>query len=96
MAFAVVVRFAADMTVADEQRQEMPLGAGGVCVSMGAPMVRRGERLGQVEGDVDRYERIKRERKQAEPRGPDRASPLSRSHTNASVGMLCQNSLAEW
>jgi hypothetical protein len=96
VAFAVVVRFATGVAMADKQRQEMPVGATGLGVRVSAPMVRRGERLGQVEGYVDRYERIKRERKQAEPRGPDGASPLSRSHTGASVGMLCRTNLTEW
>jgi hypothetical protein len=86
---AVVVGFAADMTVADEERQQMPFGATGLSVGVRAPMVRRGERLGQVEGNVDRHERIEREREQAEPRGPDRASPLSCSHSGAPALGCC-------
>jgi hypothetical protein len=89
VAFAVVVRFAAAMTVADEERQEMPVGASGVCVSVSAPMVRWTQRLGQVEGNMNRHERIEREREEAEPCGPDRASPLSRSHSDAPAFRCC-------
>jgi hypothetical protein len=37
---------------------------------------------------VDRHQRVEGKRKEAEPRGPDPASPLSRSHLRAEVGGL--------
>ena len=96
MGFAVVVGFAADMTVADEQRQQMPFGAAGLSVGVRAPVVRRRERLGQVEGNVDRHERIEHEREEAEPRGPDPASPTSHSHADtAAIGLDAEATLAE-
>lgn len=62
MAFATVVGFAADMAVADEHRQEMPVGAAGLGVRIRAPVMRRSESLGEVEGNVDRHQRVERER----------------------------------
>lgn len=87
--FAVLVGLAADVLVADEQRQQMPFGAAGLSVGVDAPLVRRRERLGEIEGDVNRHERVEREREEAEPRGPDRASPFFRSHSGVPVVGCC-------
>jgi hypothetical protein len=46
-------------------------------------MLRRLGRLREIEGKVDRHQRVEREREEAESRGPDPASPLSRSHSGA-------------
>jgi hypothetical protein len=41
---------------------------------------------------VDRNQRVEREREQAETRGPDPASPLSRSHSGApALGVLLRS-----
>ena len=79
--FAVLVGRAVRFTMSAEQRQQTPLGAADLDVS--AAVLRRLERLGEIEGDVDRHQRVERERKEAESRGPDPASPLSRSHPGA-------------
>jgi hypothetical protein len=79
--FAVLVGRAARFTMSAEQRQQTLLGAGELDV--GAALLRRLERLGEVEGKVDRHQRVEREREEAEARGPDPASPLSRSHSEA-------------
>ena len=39
--------------------------------------------FGEVEGKVDRYQQVESERKEAEPRGPEPASPLCPSHLGA-------------
>jgi hypothetical protein len=45
---------------------------------------------------VDRHQRVERERKKAEPRGPDPTSPLSRSHSGApALESWCATILAE-
>ena len=77
--FAVLVGRAVRFRMSAEHGQQTPLGAAGLDV--GAAVLRRLERLGEVEGKVDRHQRIEREREKAEPRGPDPASPLSRSHS---------------
>jgi hypothetical protein len=41
---------------------------------------------------VDRHQRVEREREEAESRGPDPASPLSRSHSGApALGVLLRS-----
>ena len=79
--FAVLVRRAVRFTMSAEQRQQTLLGAADL--EVGAALPRRLDRLGEVEGEVDRNQRVEREREQAESRGPDPASPLSRSHSGA-------------
>ena len=76
--FAVLVRRAIRFTMSTEQRQQTLLDAANL--EMGAALLRRLERLGEIEGKVDRHQRVEREREEAETRGPDPASPLSRSH----------------
>jgi hypothetical protein len=45
---------------------------------------------------VDWHQCVEREREEAEPRGPDPASPLSRSHSGApALGSCCGTILAE-
>jgi hypothetical protein len=41
---------------------------------------------------VDRHQRVEREREEAETRGPDPTSPLSRSHSGApALGILLRS-----
>jgi hypothetical protein len=83
--FAVLVGRAVRFTMSAEQPQQTLLGAADLNVR--AAMVRRLDRLGEVEGEVHRDQRVERERKEAESRGPDPASPLFRSHSGrAGVG----------
>ena len=85
--FAVLVGRAARFTMPAEQRQQTPLGV--ITLDLGAAVLGRFKRLGEVEGKVDRHQRVEREREEAEPRGPDPASPLSRSHSDApALGVL--------
>ena len=77
--FAVLVGRAVRFTMSAQQRQQTPLGA--IDLAMGTAL--RPERLGEVKAKVDRHQRVEGERKEAEPRGPDPASPLSRSHSGA-------------
>jgi hypothetical protein len=79
--FAVFAGCAVRFTMSAEQRQQTLLCAAGLDVR--AAMLRRLDRLGEIEGKVDRHQRVERERKEAESRGPDPASPLSRSHSGA-------------
>ena len=77
-----------------EQRQQTPLGA--IDLGVGATLVRRLERLGEVEGKVDRHQRVEREREEAEPRGPDPAiATVSLAFGRAGVGSWCGTILAE-
>ena len=62
-----------------KQRQQRPFGI--TDLGVGAAQACRLERLGEVEGKVDRSQRVEGERQDAEPRGPDPASPLSHSHS---------------
>src|SRR5205085_5251253 len=88
--FAVLVGRAVRLTMSAEQRQQTLLGA--IDLEMGAALLRRLERLGEVEGNMDRHQRIEREREEAETRGPDPASPLSRSHSGApALGVLLRS-----
>ena len=95
MMFAMLAGFVIRRSVSDEQCQQMPFDATGLGVA--TVLARRLERLGEVEGHVDGHQRVEGERKQAEPRGPDPASPLSRSHSGApALGCWCGAILAEW
>ena len=62
-----------------KQRQQRPFGITDLCV--GTAQLYRLERLGEVEGKVDRSQRVEGERQDAEPRGPDPASPISHSRS---------------
>jgi hypothetical protein len=80
--FTMLVGRAVRFTVSAEQRQQTLLGIADL--DMGAALLRGPKRaLGEVEGQVDRHQRVEREREEAEPRGPDPASPLSQSHSEA-------------
>ena len=63
MALTMVVGFATGVAVADKHRQEMPVGAAGLGMRVSAPVMRRSESLGEVEGNMDRHQRVERERK---------------------------------
>ena len=63
--FAVLVGRAARFTMSAEQRQQTLLGA--IDLDVGAALVRRLERLGEVEGKVHRHQRVEREREEAKP-----------------------------
>jgi len=77
--FVVLIGLAIRVAMPGKQRQQRPFGITDLCV--GAAQVCRLERLGEVEGKVDRSQRVEGERQDAEPRGPDPASPLSHSHS---------------
>jgi len=70
LVFAVLVGRALRFMMAAEQRQQMTLGTTGLLIH---GMLRRCERLGKVERQVDRHQRVDDERQKAEPRGPLRA-----------------------
>jgi hypothetical protein len=85
--FAVLVGGAVSFRMSAEQGQQTPLGA--AHLGMNAALVLRLERVGEIEGEVDRHQRVEREREEAETRGPDPASPMSRSHSGApALGVL--------
>jgi hypothetical protein len=88
--FAVLVGGAVRFTMSAERRQQTPLGAADP--GMNAALVLRLERLGEIEGKVDRHQRVERKREEAETRGPEPASPISRSHSGAPVGGLAERS----
>ena len=77
LVFVVLVGRTLRFTMAAEQRQQTMLGTTGLLI---CGMPRRRERLGKVERQVDRHQRVDGERQEAEPRGPNRASPTPRSH----------------
>jgi hypothetical protein len=79
--FAMIAGRAVCFRVSAEQRQQTLLDAADL--EVGDAMLRRLGRLGEIEGKVDRDQRVEREREEAESRGPDPASPLSRSHWGA-------------
>jgi hypothetical protein len=84
--FAMIVGRVVRFGMSAEQRQQTLLDAPDLEVGdleVGDAMLRRLERLGEIEGNVDRHQRVEREREEAESRGPDPASPLSRSHWGA-------------
>ena len=75
--FVVLIGLAIRVAMAAEHRQQRPLGTTDLCV--GTTQVCRLERVGEVEGKVDRHQRVEGECEEAEARGPDPASPLSHS-----------------
>ena len=75
--FVVLIGLAIRVAMAGKHRQQRPFGITDLCV--GAAQLCRLERLGEVESKVDRHQRVEGERQDAEPRGPDPASPLSHS-----------------
>ena len=75
--FVELIGLAIRVAMPGKQRQQRPFGITDLCV--GAAQVCRLERLGEVEGKVDRSQRVEGERQDAEPRGPDPASPISHS-----------------
>ena len=79
--FAVLAGFVVGLTMSGEQRQHMSFDAAalGVVVGVASSMMRRIQRLGDIEGDVDRHQRIERKREKAEPGGPDGSSQLPRA-----------------
>ena len=86
--FAVLFGLPVRMTVPAEQRQQLPLRV--VDVSVGAAP-RRLEGFGDIEGEVDRDQRVEDEREKAEPRGPGPTSPGPCSHpvTPVQEVLLC-------
>jgi len=70
--FVVLVGLAVRLTISADQRQNMALGIFTLGVSAA---LRRPEHLGEVESKVDGDQRVKGEREEAEPRGPNTASP---------------------
>jgi len=77
--FVVLIGLAVRVAMPAKQRKQSPFGITGLGV--GATQMCRLERLGYVEGKVDRHQSVEGERQDAEPRGPDPASPLSHSHS---------------
>ena len=77
--FVALIRLPIRVAMAAEHRQQRPLGTTDLCV--GTTQVCRLERVGEVEGKVDRSQRVEGERQDAEPRGPDPASPISHSRS---------------
>jgi hypothetical protein len=88
MMFAVLVGGAVRFRMSAEQRQQMPFRTADL--GMNAALVLGLEHLGEIEGKVDRHQRVEREREEAETRGPNPASPISRSHSGAPVGGLAE------
>lgn len=74
---AVLVGLPARVMMSDEQRQQMPFAV--INLGMGAALGRL-EGLGDIEGKVNRHQRVEGERQEAEPCGPDPASPRPHSH----------------
>ena len=87
--FAVLFGLPVRMTVPAEQRQELPFWP--FDLSVGAAL-RRLEGFGDIEGEVDRDQRVEDERGEAESRGPDPASPRPHSHpvTPAKGALICR------
>ena len=77
--FVVLIGLAIRVAMAAEHRQQRPFGI--TDLGVGTAQMRRLERLGEVEGKVDRSQRVEGERQDAEPRGPDPASPISHSRS---------------
>ena len=77
--FVVLIGLAIRVAMAAEHRQQRPFGITDLCV--GTAQLYRLERLGEVEGKVDRHQRVEGECQDAEPRGPDPASPISHSRS---------------
>ena len=75
--FVALIRLPIRVAMAAEHRQQRPFGI--TDLGVGTAQMRRLERLGEVEGKVDRNQRVEGECQDAEPRGPDPASPLSHS-----------------
>ena len=81
MVFATLVGLAVRVTMSAEQRQQMLFDITGR--DAGAAQVCRLERLSEAEGQVDRHQRVEHECKEAEPRGPNPASPHCPSHVGS-------------
>ena len=77
--FVALIRLPIRVAMAAEHRQQRPFGI--TDLGVGTAQMRRLERLGEVEGKVDRHQRVEGEREDTESRGPDPASPLSHSHS---------------
>jgi hypothetical protein len=77
--FVVLIGLAIRVAMSAKQRQQRPFGITDLYV--GTAQMCRLEGLGEVEGKVDRHQRVEDERKDTESRGPDPASPLSHSHS---------------
>jgi hypothetical protein len=75
LVFAMLVGWTLRFMMSDEQRQQMPFGTTGLIIH---DVPRGRERLGKVERQMDRHQRIDGERQQAEPRGPHPLSPTPR------------------
>jgi hypothetical protein len=87
MMFAVLVGCAARVAMAAEQRPQAPFAI--IDLGVGAAQLRRAEELGEVEDKMDRHQRVEGERDEAEPRGPNPASPFSYAHSvTSAVGVL--------
>jgi hypothetical protein len=87
--FAVLVGFPVCAMVPAEQSQQLPFWR--FYLSVGAAL-RRLEGLADIEGEVDRDQRVEDEREEAESRGPDPASPYPHSHpvTPAKGALICR------
>jgi hypothetical protein len=77
--FVVLIGLAIRVAMAGKHRQQRPFGITDLCV--GTAQLYGLERLGEVEGKVDRHQRVEGECQDAESRGPDPASPLFHSHS---------------
>ena len=77
--FVVLIGLAIRVAMPAGQRQQRPFGITGL--GAGPAQVRRLERLGEVEGKVDRNQRVEGEREDTKSRGPDPASPISHSRS---------------
>jgi len=75
--FAVLVGLSVRVPVSAEQRQQAPLGI--IDLSVGAAL-RRFKGFSDIEGEVDRHQRVEDERKETEPGDPDFAPPRPHPH----------------
>jgi len=90
--FVVLIGLAIRVAMPAKQPQQRPFGIADL--GAGTAQVCRLEHLREVEGKVDRHQRIEDECQDAESRGPDPASPLSHSHSVVPANrVLCRNYL---
>jgi hypothetical protein len=80
--FVVLVGLPVRAMMSAEQREQMPLGIFAFGVSAA---LRRREDLGEVERKVDWNQRVEGEREEAEPGGPNSASPHPHLHSDRPV-----------
>jgi hypothetical protein len=81
----VLVGLAVRVTMSADQREQMPLSVFAFGVSAA---LRQREHLSDIERKVDRHQRVEGEREEAEPRGPNPASPHCPSHSGSPAVIL--------